>query len=272
MYNLSYVHGFNIHQKKAKINHHKILDEIYKRYEAWRKNVEALSSENRKELKRKVSLLNDYRNYIDSISGYFKPQDKLESSVIEEFLYLLFKDTPNIKNDLSNGLLFMGQAATYLDLSFAPRNLKDFVNNPGVYVNKKKQDFAISKKVSCLFESNKKQEKIDLIVPAVVIECKAYIPKTMFDQSAYEAQRLKEGNPFALYVIIAEQNALSNDVNLKNTKVDEIFILRKQKRSKKKNPIAFGVIEDLYNLVKEYLKMDWFDNREATQRGRLIRR
>jgi len=93
----------------------------------------------------------------------------------------------------------------------------------------------------------------------------------MFDQADYEAQRLKEGNPFALYVIVAKQNALSNDVNLKNTKVDEIFILRKQKRSKKKKPVDSSVVNELYKFVKDYLSLDWFDNRKATERGRLIK-
>ena len=124
--------------------------------------------------------------------------------------------------------------------------------------------------MSCVFRTGGNEEKVELIVPAVAIECKAYIPKTMFDQAQYEAQRLKEGNPFALYIIVAEQNALSNDVNLKNTKVDEIFILRKQKRISKKKPIDSGVVSDLYKFVKEYLEKDWFDSRKAMEKGRLI--
>lgn len=271
MFKSNLIHGLNIKSKKRKSKYPIILDEIEGKYNNWRKNIEALNSETKEELAKKVSFLNDYVDYIDSVSAQFKPQDKLESSILEEFLYLLLKDIPDLKNDLDNGLLFMGQAEAYLDLSFAPRNLRDFVSNPGVYINKKNQDFTISKKVNCIFRSNKKEEEFELVVPAVAIECKAYIPKTMFDQAAYEAQRLKEGNPFALYVIVAEQNALSNDVNLKNVKVDEIFILRKQKRSNKKKPIDFGVVADLYNFVKAYLKKDWFDNQKATEKGRLIR-
>lgn len=270
MFKSSYIHGLNIERKKAKDNYPEVLNEIENRYKSWRKETEKLNSEIKEELRKKVSLLNDYRNYIDTKSNYFKPQDKLESSIIEEFLYLLFKDIPDIKDDLNEGLLFMGQTRVYLDLSFAPRNLKDFVTNPGVYINQKNQDFTITKKVGCIFRTAKNEEKIELIVSAVAIECKAYIPKTMFDQSAYESQRLKEGNPFTLYIIVAEQNALSNNVNLKNTKVDEIFILRKQKRTKEKKPIDFDVVNDLYEFVKNYLRRDWFDIRKATERGRLI--
>lgn len=266
----NYIHGLNIRRKKSKPNYPRILDEIENKYKNWKEKTEKLNSEIEEELKKKVFLLNDYKNYIYTISEHFKPQDKLSSSIIEEFLYLLFKDIPNLIDDLNDGLLFMGQANAYLDLSFAPKNLADFIANPGVYINQKNQDFIIYKKVSCIFRTSENEEKVELIVPAVAIECKAYIPKTMFDQAAYEAQRLKEGNPFALYIIVAEQNALSNDVNLKNTKVDEIFILRKQKRTKKKKPIDFGVILDLYEFVKDYLRKEWFDSRKATEKGRLI--
>ena len=265
-----YIHGLNIKNKRLKSGYPKILDEIYKKYTAWVSATEQLNSENEKELSAKVMLLNEYSDYINSISGHFKFQDKLGSSVIEEFLFLLFKDIPGLKEDLDNGLLFMGQADAYLNLSFAPRNLKDFISNPGVYINRKNQDFTISKKVNCVFKTNKNEEKIELIVSAVAIESKAYIPKTMFDQAAYEAMRLKEGNPFALCIIVAEQNALSNDVNLKNTKIDEVFILRKQKRSKVRKPIDPLVVRELYKFVKNYLNTDWFDNKKATERGRLI--
>ncbi len=265
-----YIHGLNIKNKRLKSGYPKILDEVDKKYTEWVSATEELNSENEKGLSTKVALLNDYSDYINSISKHFKFQDKLGSSVIEEFLFLLFKDIPGLKEDLSNSLLFMGQADAYLNLSFAPRNLRDFISNPGVYINRKNQDFTISKKVSCVFRTNDKEEKIDLIVPAVAIESKAYIPKTMFDQADYEAQRLKEGNPFALYIIVAEQNALSNDVNLKNTKVDEVFILRKQKRSKIRKPIDYVVVKELYKFVRSYLNTDWFDNKKATERGRLI--
>jgi hypothetical protein len=181
-----------------------------------------------------------------------------------------------IKSSIENELIYVGQAKAYTDLSFVPKDFADFVKNPGVYVNKKNQDFTISKIVRCIFETNKKQEKVDLIVPAVAIECKTFIPSTMLGQSAFEAQRLKQGNPFALYIIVAEQNALSEDVNLKNSPIDEIFILRKQKRNSAKNrvidkkPIYSEVVKELYEFVKYHLASDWFNPSKATERGRLI--
>jgi len=142
----SYVHGLNIRKKKGKPNYPIILDEVENKYNEWKEETGKLNSEIEEELKKKVFLLNDYKNYIDTLSKYFKPQDQLSSSIIEEFLYLLFKDIPGLIKDLNNGRLLMGQANAYLDLSFAPKNLADFVTNPGVYINRKRQDFTISKK------------------------------------------------------------------------------------------------------------------------------
>lgn len=278
MRNSNYIHGSIISQKVNRPGYPKILDEVYSRYLHWKDALEKLNSENSDQLKEKVNLLNEYKNYIDSLrdKGHFKMQDKIASSIIEEFLFHLFKNISGIDKNLQEGLIFVGQAKAYTDLSFVPKNFKDFIDNPGVYVNKKNQDFTISKKVKCTFETNKNKEVVEIVVPAVAIECKTFIPSTMLGQSSYEAQRLKQGNPYALYIIVAEQNALSDDINLKNLPIDEIFILRKQKRDSKKNkvadkkPIDYQVIVDLYNFVKHYLEIDWFNPGKATERGRLI--
>jgi hypothetical protein len=275
----TYIHGWIISHKLQKNSSSTMLKEVFEKYQIWKSETEKLDSENNAELNKKVSLLNEYKNYIDLLKekGIFKLQDKMASSVLEEFLFQLFKNIPNIKSSIENKLIYVGQAQAYTDLSFVPKDFADFVKNPGVYINKKNQDFTISKIVRCIFETNGKQEKVELIVPAVAIECKTFIPSTMLGQSAFEAHRLKQGNPYALYLIVAEQNALSDDVNLKNSPIDEIFILRKQKRNSAKGkvadkkPIDFEVVKDLYGFVKNYLASDWFNPSKATERGRLIK-
>lgn len=274
----TYIHGWIIHHKLQKNRSSTVLKEVFEKYQTWKEQTEKLNSENGAELNKKVMLLNEYKNYIDLLKekGVFKMQDKMASSVLEEFLFQLLRNIPNIKSSIEDELIYVGQAKAYTDLSFVPKDFADFVKNPGVYINKKNQDFTISKIVRCIFETNKKQEKVELIVPAVAIECKTFIPSTMLGQSSFEAQRLKQGNPYALYLIVAEQNALSDDVNLKNSPIDEIFILRKQKRNALKNkvidkkPIDFGVVKELYEFVKYYLASDWFNPSKATERGRLI--
>lgn len=251
---------------------------VWQRYEKWSERSQALNSEVDEELKEKVEILNDYKNFIDQVEQErFKPQDKIASSALEEFLYYLFKDIPAIKLDLERGALHLGTAKIYTDLAFASRNLNDFAQNAGVYVNQKNQDFAISKIVRCRFSVQQNEaETIELFVPAVCIECKTYLPSTMLGQSDYEAHRVKQGNPYSLYVIVAEQNALSEKAMLRNSKIDEIFILRKQKRNSNqrlsdKKPIDADVVKALYEFVKSYLQAEWFNPENATEKGRLIK-
>lgn len=268
-------HGTLLKDRVLKDNNNSYLSEMYDRYIVWAKRCDELNSDIPSELKEKIRILNEYKNFVDEMPH--KQQDKLPSSVMEEFLFYLFKDIPDIKSSIDRGLVFLGSARAYTDLSFAPKNLRDFLTYPNVFINFKNQDFTISKMLKCVFECNGKKEEREIIVPAVAIECKTYIPSTMLGQSIYEAQLLKQGNPFSLYLVVAEQNALSDDANLKNIPIDEIFILRKQKRNSQKNrvcdkkPLDHCVFKELYDIVKDYLRKDWFNNKKATERGRLIK-
>ena len=273
-------HGSLVEKKISKDKIDGVLQDLSNRYDFWSKESMRLNSENENELIEKVKILNEYKNFVDKLTNeekYFKMQDKMSSSIMEEFLFYLFSDIPSIKSSVSEGLVYLGSANAYTDLSFAPKNIKDFLMYPNVFINYKNQDFTISKFIKCTFECNGEQEYREIIVPTVAIECKTFIPSTMLGQSIYEAQLLKQGNPYSLYIIVAETNALSDDVNLKNIPIDEIFILRKQKRNSQKNkvidknPLDYQVIKDLYDYVKDYLNKEWFNSERATERGRLIK-
>lgn len=272
-------HGSILKNKLQKTPTNRLLNDMVAVYDKWVDDLDQLDCENNGQLKQKVDLLNTYKNATDNlVLEHFKMQDKIASSIMEEFLFHLLKDIPTIKSSIVDGLLYVGSAHAYTDLSFAPKNLRDFILNPGVYVNKKNQDFTISKIVKCSFSCNGKEEHQEFTVPAVAIECKTFLPSTMLGQSIYEAQLLKQGNPYSMYIIVAEQNALSDDVNLQNIPVDEIFILRKQKRNSQKNkvsdkfPISHEVVQQLYDYVKAYLSKDLFNNQKGTERGWLINR
>ena len=276
----NYIPHGTLVERKIQSKNDAILEELSNRYILWSHKCNELNSENEIELKEKVKILNEYKNFVDKLTNedkYFNPQEKMSSSVMEEFLFYLLKDIPSIQASVSEGLIYMGSANAYTDLSFAPKNIKDFLTYPNVFINYKNQDFTISKLIKCTFECNGNKDYREIIVPTIAIECKTFIPSTQLGQSIYEAQLLKQGNPYSLYIIVAEQNALSDDVNLKNIPIDEIFILRKQKRNSMKNkvsdkkPIDYKVMQDLYYFVRDYLNKEWFNNERATERGRLIK-
>jgi len=274
-----YVHGENISQKirtEKNIKNLEMLKEIEDKYNEWRSSIESIVGSSRDIINKKVRLLNEYKDFIDQpkfrkVGGNpygFKPQSKLHSSVIEEFCYYLFKDLPSLEDDI----ILVGPTMVYLDISFAPRNLETLKVDPEIDLKRKHQDFALSKEIYCKFSADNKLFKNENIcVPAVAIECKTYLPITMLDQAAYEAERLKRGNPYSLYIILAETSALKREVNLKHTKIDEVFILRKQKRdAKPRKPIDAEVVYEFFKMVENYLTADWREPDMAIKRGRLI--
>lgn len=55
-----------------------------------------------------------------------------------------------------------------------------------------------------------------------------------------------------------EWHDVSYDVDPDYSRIDQIFVLRKQKRrSNRSNSIYFEVVRDLFNFVKEHLERDW---------------
>jgi hypothetical protein len=109
-------------------------------------------------------------------------------------------------------------------------------------------------------------ENVNIQVPAVAIECKTYLDKTMLEGSSTAGEQLKTRNPNALYIVVAEWLKLTENVNLKKYKIDQIYILRKQKNTDRefrflptyeKKPIYADVVTHLYETVRTHLSVDW---------------
>ncbi len=56
-------------------------------------------------------------------------------------------------------------------------------------------------------------------IPAIAIECKTYLDKTMLESSSRSAEELKAKNPNGLYIIVMEWIKLTDAVNLRKYKV-----------------------------------------------------
>jgi len=115
-------------------------------------------------------------------------------------------------------------------------------------------------------EGSKNKQTEILQVPAIVIECKTYLDKTMLEGSSVAGYQLLSRNPNAMYVVVAEWLKLTDKVNLKKYRVDQIFVLRKQKNTDRefrydegyvKNPIYPDVVEALFEMVREHLTTTW---------------
>jgi hypothetical protein len=142
------------------------------------------------------------------------------------------------------------------------------LTNPSVKLELKDHDFVIGVSInaSLTCSGSTETEKIEVQVPAVAIECKTYLDKTMLEGSSTAGSQLLSRNPNALFIVVAEFLKLTENVNLKKYQVDQIYILRKQKNTDRefrflpnfvKNPIYDDVVAHLFNTVRKHLTNDW---------------
>ena len=114
-----------------------------------------------------------------------------------------------------------------------PLSYADMVNKPSMMIEKKDHDFVIGSRIitSARTEGSKVSEEHILDVPAVAIECKTYLDKSMLESCSTSAQQLKTRNPNAIYIVMMEYIKLTSSMNVKKLRVYQIYILRKQKNT-----------------------------------------
>lgn len=273
------VHGNNLEQKE---NHQtkyrdaesrRYLAEIRIRYDQWKAANEALvgptadiSKNDDKIIAKRVQLLNDYKDFLDQqhYAEKFDSRSNLHSSVLEEFMYYLFRD---IVFGISETAL-IGKSHSFKDVFFKAPSYKEMVAKPHALFEIKDHDFAIgaSVKATMKCKGSDTTEEHNWDIPAIAIECKTYLDKTMLQDVSTAAEQLKQKNPNAMYIVVAEWLKLTESVNLKKYKIDQIYVLRKQKNTDRefrydagyqKNPIYADVVEHCFNGVREFLTADW---------------
>lgn len=261
--NKSHVHGRNILAKLQtssilSTTQKKQLQKVIEKYKEWNNNNEMLTEYSDDAINQRVKLLNDYKNEIKNVD--FSAQSKFHSTVLEEFLYYLFKDyLQKLNKDAQNNSeeikkIQLGGIRAYSNLYFAPENLTDFIKTPNMKINEKDQDFAIYRKI--LIKADGEQKLIN--VPVVSVECKTYIDKTMLEGSIATAEKIKNGNPYCLFLVVTECYDVSLDVDPAYSRINQIYVLRKEKRkSKNSKPMDFEVVKDLFKFVRNHLERDW---------------
>jgi hypothetical protein len=271
----TYVHGDNIEQKEKHETKYTDAEskqfsrEIREKYEVWKKaNIELKgpfskpTSNDFDIIKQRVKLLNEYKDFIDQqkYAEKFDSRSNLHSTVLEEFMFYLFRD---LVHDFSSHAL-IGKAHTFKDIFFVSSSYREMVQKPNAKVEVKDHDFVIGVNIQTrmLCEGGATIEEHKLQIPAIAIECKTYLDKTMLEGSSTAAQQLKIRNPNAIYIVVAEWLKLTEEVNLRKYEVDQIYILRKQKNTDRefrflegyvKNPIYDDVVYHLFDYVRNFL-------------------
>jgi len=273
-----FVHGDNLKQKESHKEKYtdqearQFLAEIRIEYDKWNKANEelkgpfsAIEEGDFEIINKRVQLFSDYKEFIDQqkYAEKFDSRSNLHSSVLEEFMFYLFRD---LVYEFSTSAI-LGKAHTFKDIFFNSTSYKEMVTRPNAKVEKKDHDFIIGvniqAKMNC--DGSTDTESHNWQIPTVAIECKTYLDKTMLEGSSTAAEQLKHRNPNAIYIVVAEWLKLTEQVNLKKFKVDQIYVLRKQKNTDreyryaetyKKNPIFEDVVQHLFDTVRNHLIYD----------------
>ena len=218
-----------------------------------------------KNIKERVRILNEYYNFIhnNGWDNLYPSQSKFRSTILEEFLFLLFKDfVAEYQNNLNaTGHLESGSVKAYSNLYFKAKSFSEFITNPDMAVNEKDQDFAIYRKFVLTVNGEK---EVKLQVPAVAIEAKTYIDKTMLDGIIATAEKVKSGNPYSMFISVAETYDVSFGVDPAYSRIDQIYILRKttpKKLDEKWRDIDEQVVLNMFNRIKLHFDRPWSDVR-----------
>lgn len=291
------------HKEKllAAIDNHKaaadvdILREAYSSYEQWISQMTALTTTGDAFLADLVRLLNEYKDYLEVEliarrgSDFIKRQKgqlKLDNSVIEEFLPYLVN--PKLLANLpTNYELESGSNTSFMSLSFCPSSIRT-LDKPQVVIKEKDQDFAIGKSVFYKFSTDQSfndNNTIDgkLFLAVLAAECKVNYDKTMFQECAGTAARLKQGCTISKYYALVEYLDMQPE-DTRLTNIDNVFLLRKCKRlpyEKRNiyeevrkqhldNPISVDVMKLFIEEMQNFINATWYDPDAALERGSFV--
>lgn len=234
------------------------LPDILEHYLTYLRSNVVLSGYTADVIGERVRLLNDYYNFLHN-NGYdnlFSSQGKLRPTILEEFMYLLFKDyVIELKGkfgDVGN-VIDSGSAKSYTNLYFTSEDFRTFVKSPAIEINVKDQDFAIYRNSSL----NVNGKSFDIKIPVVAIENKTYIDKTMLDGIISTAEKIKTGNPYALFIAVTENYDVDLGVDPAYSRIDQIYVLRKSKRKEAWADIDSDVVLRMFNDIKAHVERPW---------------
>jgi len=214
------------------------LEAALKVYGEWIAKLDAVVGSPEERLEKMVTLLNDYRLYVDLDLIFDSPSDflyrqkgqlKLDNSICEEFLPRLI--TPALIPEIASMEVRVGPAACYSSAYFMS-SLDAPQPGGGLAIKEKAQDFAISKPVflrashSLTFAEVAAQQTSLAYIAA---ECKTNLDKTMFQEASATARETKAAVTGARYYLLAEWLDMT-PLSTAATEIDEVLLLRGAKR------------------------------------------
>ena len=273
-----------------------LLAEARQQYDRWIAAMQSLTTAGDERVRQMTTLLNDYKDTLEieliarQGSPFIKRQKgqlKLDNSVLEEFLVHLVH--PAIIEGLPENLeLTVGPTRAFMSLSFRPVDLAGLAGRPRLVMKTKDQDFVIGKNIHYKFSPHvdfPAETTAAGSIPLAVLaaECKVNLDKTMFQEAAGTAARLKQGCPYAQYYVLNEYlDMVPEDSRL--TAVDNVYLLRHARRlpfsrrnvyeevrhHRAAHPIDANVILRFVEKLAGFLNAVWYDPDAALDRGSFV--
>lgn len=272
-----------------------LLQEALQAYNSWITDTEALTQKGPERIQALTALFNRYKDLleVDLIakrgSDFIKRQKgqlKLDNSVIEEFLTFLVHD--GILTGLPDFSLAIGPRTAFMSLAFTPPHLRSLEGPPPVTLKQKDTDFSIGREIFFRFSSEPgfpaaKTTDGQLTLAVLAAECKVNLDKTMFQEAAGTAARLKQGCPMSRYYLLVEYLDMEPE-DCRLTAIDNVFLLRHAKRlpfekrsipaeverQHRDFPIDHNVIALFVAEIQAFIGAVWYDPDRAIKRGTFV--
>ena len=184
--------------------------------------------------------------------------------------------------------LTVGPTRAFMSLSFTPVDLPGLGGRPQVVIKKKDQDFIIGKDIHYKLSPDadfplETTAAGSFPLAVLAAECKVNLDKTMFQEAAGTAARLKQGCPYAQYYVLNEYlDMVPEDARL--TAVDNVYLLRHARRlpvdkrnvleeirrHRAAHPIDADVVLRFVQNLESFLNAVWYDPAAALERGSFV--
>ena len=218
------------------------LKDALVKYDEWVKKLNEASGNTLDELiENMVSLLNDYKLYIDvdlifdSTEDFLyrqKGQLKLDNTVIEEFMPIFVRKC--IEHECGTCDVEVGSQTPTFSSVYFESSLSNPVKGGGINIKTKDQDFSMSRKLylRSSYDPDFKKEKtvtLETHLGYVLSEMKTNLDKTMFQEASATAHDIKLAVTGAKYYLLCDFLDMT-PISTTTTDIDEILITRKAKR------------------------------------------
>lgn len=100
---------------------------------------------------------------------------------------------------------------------------------------------------------------LQIRIPAIAIEAKTYIDKTMLDSIIATAEKIKSGNPHTRFIAVSERYDVCYAVDPAYSRIDQIYILRKLMRKNDWADVDKDVVWRLFEETTRHLEKPWSD-------------